>query len=325
MNKTLLEVRDLKTYFYTEEGVVKAVDGVTFDIKEGEIFCLVGETGCGKSVTSLSIMRLVPKPGKIVGGEIFFKGKNLLELSEDEMRKIRGKEISMIFQNPMTSLNPVYTVGFQIAEPIMIHQKLKKRETWKKAIEMIAAVKIPDPEARAKSYPHQLSGGMRQRAMIAMMLSCNPSFLIADEPTTALDVTIQAQILELIKELREKFNTSILMITHDLGVVAEIADRVGVMYAGGIIELADVESIFENPKHPYTQGLLRTIPTKGKKKSELEIIPGNVPNLVNPPPGCRFHPRCKYAMEICKKEKPKMIEIEKGHFVACHLYRGDLK
>lgn len=325
MNKTLLEVRDLKTYFYTGEGVVKAVDGVTFDIKEGEIFCLVGETGCGKSVTSLSIMRLVPKPGKIVGGKIFFKGKNLLELSEDEMRKIRGKEISMIFQNPMTSLNPVYTVGFQIAEPIMIHQKLKKREAWKKAIEMIAAVKIPDPEARAKSYPHQLSGGMRQRAMIAMMLSCNPSLLIADEPTTALDVTIQAQILELMKELREKFNTSILMITHDLGVVAEIADRVGVMYAGNIVELADVESIFENPKHPYTQGLLRTIPTKGKKKSELEIIPGNVPNLVNPPPGCRFHPRCKYAMEICKKEKPKMIEIEKGHFVACHLYRGDSK
>ncbi len=333
MNDILLKVEDLHTYFYTYEGVVKAVDGVSFDIKKGEIFGLVGETGCGKSVTALSIIGLIDEPGKIVGGKIIFKGKNLLEMSEEEKRKIRGKEISMIFQEPMTALNPVYTIGDQIIELLLLHEegianikkapKELKKEKRKKAIEMLRLVRMPDPERTIDSYPHELSGGMRQRAMIAMMLATNPSLLIADEPTTALDVTVQAQILKILTDMRDKLGVSILLITHDLSVIAEVTDRVGVMYAGNIVEIADTFTIFQNPKHPYTVGLMEAIPKITEKKEELRQIRGSVPNLIYPPPGCRFHPRCDYAKPICKKEKPKLIEIEPGHFVACHLYGGE--
>lgn len=317
MREILLEVRNLKTYFYTDEGVVKAVDGVSFEIKREEILGLVGETGCGKSVTALSIMGLLPSAGKIIDGDILYKGRDLLSLSEKELYAIRGREIAMVFQNPMSSLDPVYTTGFQITEPLIAHRGLNRREAWRDAIAMIKRVRISDPEEIAKAYPHQLSGGMRQRSMIAMMLSCNPSLLITDEPTTALDVTIQAQILELLRKLREEIGTSILMITHDLGVIAELCERVGVMYCGMMVEIADVETLFDNPMHPYTQGLLGSIPTGSKKR--LVTIPGSVPKPINPPPGCRFHPRCGKAMDICKN-KPTTIEVGKDHFVACYLY-----
>lgn len=317
MEGVLLEVCSLKTYFYTDEGVVRAVDGVSFQIKREEIFGLVGETGCGKSVTALSIMGLLPFAGKIIDGEIIYKGRDLLTLSKKELYTIRGKEIAMVFQDPMSSLDPSYTVGFQIAEPLIAHRRLSRWEAWKDAVATIERVRISDPAETAKAYPYQLSGGMRQRSMIAMMLSCNPSLLITDEPTTALDVTIQAQILELLRRLREESGTSILMITHDLGVIAELCDRVGVMYCGTMVELADVETLFEKPMHPYTQGLLGSIPTG--RKERLTTIPGSVPKPINPPPGCRFHPRCRKKMEICKNE-PEVIETEKDHFVACHLY-----
>jgi oligopeptide/dipeptide ABC transporter ATP-binding protein len=317
MREILLAVRSLKTYFYTDEGVVRAVDGVSFQIKRGEIFGLVGETGCGKSVTALSIMGLLPSTGKIVDGEIIYKGRDLLSLSKNGLYAVRGREIAMVFQNPMSSLDPVYTVGFQIAEPLIAHRRLSRGEAWKNVVTMIERVRISDPETTARVYPHQLSGGMRQRSMIAMMLSCNPSLLITDEPTTALDVTIQAQILELLRKLREELGTSILMITHDLGVIAELCERVGVMYCGMMVELADVETLFEKPMHPYTQGLLGSIPTG--RKERLATIPGSIPKPINPPSGCRFHPRCQKKMEICKN-KPTTIEAEKDHFVACHLY-----
>jgi len=323
MAKPLLEVRGLKTYFFTDEGVVKAVDGVDFDVREGEIFGLVGESGCGKSVTALSILRVVPSPpGRIVDGRVMFEGKDLMKISEGEMRRVRGAKISMIFQDPHSSLNPVFRIGDQIAEAIQLHQRIDKKEVPSKAAEALDLVRIPDPEDRMYQYPHQFSGGMKQRAMMAMMLACNPALLIADEPTTAVDVTIQIQILELLRELRRKQGASIMIITHNLGVIAEICDRVAVMYAGNIVEQADVVSLFEKPKHPYTLALLGTFPGAEKKRGELTVIPGFVPSLVDPPSGCRFHPRCSHAKPICTKEMPPVVEVSVGHTVRCHLYEG---
>ena len=316
----LLEVSDLKTYFFTDDGVVKAVDGVSFSIDEGETFGLVGESGCGKSVTALSIIKLIPDPpGKIIGGEVHLEGEDLLKKSEKEMQKIRGNKISMIFQEPMTSLDPVFTIGSELIETIQLHQGLEKKEAEKKAIEMLRVVGIPEPEKRMKEYPHQLSGGMRQRAMIAMALSCNPKLLIADEPTTALDVTIQAQILRLMDKLKEEFSAAVLLITHDLGVIAETCKNVGVMYAGKIVEYGSVEDIFENPLHPYTVGLNRAIPRLDVDTEKLQIIEGNVPDLIDMPSGCKFHPRCPYAMDICREKEPPLKEREKNHFARCYL------
>lgn len=319
-----LEVKNLKTYFYTEDGVVKAVDGVDFHVFPGEVLGLVGESGCGKSVTSLSIMRLISAPGKIVEGEIIFDGKDLLKYTEEQMVHIRGNRISMIFQQPQTALNPVFKVGDQIAEVLHIHQSMGKQAGRARAIELLKMVGIPEPERRAEAFPHELSGGMAQRVMIAMALACVPDLLIADEPTTALDVTIQAQILGLMKDLREKIGTSIILITHDLGVVAEMAERVAVMYAGRIVEQADVRTLFEQPLHPYTQGLIGSIPVLGKLKDRLEVIPGSVPNLVNLPPGCQFAPRCKTRLEhnlaICSEVEPQLTELTPGHAVRCWLY-----
>jgi oligopeptide/dipeptide ABC transporter ATP-binding protein len=316
----LLQVQNLQTSFFTPEGEVRAVDGVSFEIGEGKTLGLVGESGCGKSVTSLSIMRLISSPpGEIVGGEIYYRGRDLLKLNKEEMRKIRGNEISMIFQEPMTSLNPVFTIGNQIGEAIRLHQGLGKKETRAKTIEMLRLVKIADPESRVDSYPHQLSGGMRQRVMIAMALSCNPNLLVADEPTTALDVTIQAQILELIKELQQRMGMALLLITHDLGVVAERADEVAIMYAGKIVERASAQAIFARPLHPYTVGLLNSLPgTGGKKKKRLDAIPGVVPSPLDLPSGCRFRDRCPKAAGICAEAEPLLAEKEQGHPVACY-------
>ena len=317
---SLIQVKDLRCSFFTDAGEVKAIDGVSFEIDDGKTLGLVGESGCGKSVTALSILRLVPSPpGRIVGGEILFRGRNLLELDEVPMRKIRGNEISMIFQEPMTSLNPVFTIGDQIGEAIRLHQGLDRKETREKTIEMLRVVKIADPEARVDDYPHQLSGGMRQRVMIAMALSCNPSLLIADEPTTALDVTIEAQILELMRELREKLGMSLLLITHDLGVVAEQADEVAVMYAGKIVERANTKAIFDRPLHPYTVGLLNSLLGMGaKKKKRLEAIPGTVPSPLELPSGCRFRDRCPKAAGVCAEAEPEFVEKNKDHWVACY-------
>ena len=382
-NDKLLQIKNLKTYFYTEEGVVKAVDGVSFDIFKNEVLGLVGETGCGKSVTALSILNLVRAPGKIIEGKILFKDENLIELNKKEMREYRGKEITMIFQDPLNSLNPVMSVGAQVGETFLLHQKeiLKaeldrrklerkkktdERKTLKKELkinketlseeeteelqlrieqlsqetkrypqlkdvtddysaEIIKEVGIADSKEILHRYPHELSGGMRQRVMIAMALSCNPSLLIADEPTTALDVTIQAQILELMKLLKKKFKTSIMLITHDLGVIAELCDRVAVMYSGNIVEYATAEDLFKKPRHPYTQGLLGAIPRIDMKDQKLKTIRGMVPNLIYPPSACRFHPRCDYRMEVCDKIKPKLNEISENYFVACHLFDPEYK
>jgi oligopeptide/dipeptide ABC transporter ATP-binding protein len=323
----LIQVRDLQTSFFTPEGEVRAIDGVSFEIGEGKTLGLVGESGCGKSVTSLSIMRLIASPpGKIVGGEILYRGRDLLKLKNEEMRKIRGNEISMIFQEPMTSLNPVFTVGNQIGEAIHLHQGLGKRETREKTVEMLRLVKIADPKSRVDSYPHQLSGGMRQRVMIAMALSCNPNLLIADEPTTALDVTIQAQILELMKELQQKIGMALLLITHDLGVVAEQADEVAIMYGGKIVERASAQAIFTRPFHPYTVGLLNSLPgTAGTKKRRLDAIPGVVPNPLQLPSGCRFRDRCPRAADLCAQNEPQLVEKEPGHTVACHFPHTELR
>ncbi|KEF34990.1 MULTISPECIES: ABC transporter ATP-binding protein [Deinococcus] len=328
--EVLLAVNGLQTYFHTDDGVVKSVDGVTFHIKKGETLAVVGESGSGKSVTSLSIMRLIPMPpGKIEGGEILFTGKdgvqkNLVTLPEAEMRRIRGNDISMIFQEPMTSLNPVYTVGDQIGEAVMLHQGKSKREALEVATEMLRLVGIPAPEKRVHEYPHQMSGGMRQRVMIAMALSCNPALLIADEPTTALDVTIQAQILDLMRKLQQEIGMSILFITHNLGVVAEMADRVVVMYGGRVVEEGDVVEIFKAPRHPYTMGLLNSIPragdaahVPGQPKQRLEAIPGNVPNPLQLPPGCPFEPRCKFAIEACSEAVPPLFDTGGGHVSRC--------
>jgi len=318
---SLLRVTDLRVHFMTAGRTVRALEGVSFEIEEGKTFGLVGETGCGKSVTALSVLRLIPfPPGKILGGEIHFRGRNLLALSEEEIRSIRGKEISMIFQEPMTSLNPVFRIGEQMSEVIRLHQGLDHSQAWAQAEEMLERVQIPDARRVAKQFPHQLSGGMRQRVMIAMELSCHPYLLIADEPTTALDVTIQAQILRLIKEMKKEFHTSILLITHDLGVIAEMCDRVGVMYAGSIVEEAGVEEIFETPRHPYTQGLWGAIPRIDEEKEALSVIPGMVPDLSNPPPGCKFHPRCAHRFESCDQSIPPLFSVGPGHRVACFLY-----
>src|ERR687892_1018817 len=324
-SRPLLEVKGLKTYFYTEDGVVRAVDGVNFEVYPGEVLGLVGESGCGKSVTSLSIMRLISKPGKVDAGEILLDGENLLNLSEEEMTKVRGNRISMIFQQPQTALNPVFKVGDQLAEVLNVHQDMGKEAGWKRAIALLKMVGVPDPERRAEAYPHELSGGMAQRVMIAMARACVPELLIADEPTTALDVTIQAQILDLMRDLRREMGTSVILITHDLGVVAEMAERVAVMYAGEIVEQTDVYSLFDQPLHPYTQGLIGSIPILGEIKEKLDVIPGSVPNLVNLPPGCRFAPRCqarfKYACAICAEVKPELEEVKPGHYVRCWLYQ----
>jgi oligopeptide/dipeptide ABC transporter ATP-binding protein len=321
----LLDVRNLKTYFYTEDGVVKAVDGVDFVVGRGEVLGLVGESGCGKSVTSLSIMRLVSLPGKVVEGEIYFDGKDLLKLPEAEMVNLRGASLSMIFQQPQSSLNPVFKVADQIGEVLQIHQGMRKAEAWSRAIELLRLVGIPDPERRAQAYPHELSGGQAQRVMIAMALALRPQLLIADEPTTALDVTIQAQILDLMRGLRKDLNTSVILITHDLGIVAEMVDRVAVMYAGRIVEQAGVKTLFARPLHPYTQGLMASIPVLGEVKDMLEVIPGTVPNLVNLPPGCRFAPRCRarleHAVEICTEVEPDLLPVAPKHSVRCWLYQ----
>ncbi len=323
--KPLLEVKNLKTYFYTEDGVVKAVDGVDFYVNPGEVMGLVGESGCGKSVTSLSIMRLISPPGKIVSGEILFEGKDLVRASEDEMIQVRGNRVSMIFQQPQTALNPVFKVGDQIAEVLSIHQSMSKEKGRARAVELLQMVGIPDPARRAEAYPHELSGGQAQRVMIAMALACVPDLLIADEPTTALDVTIQAQILDLMRNLRQNIGTAIILITHDLGVVAEMAERIAVMYAGYIVEQADVQPLFETPLHPYTQGLIGSIPVLGKLKDRLEVIPGSVPNLVNLPVGCRFAPRCRarteYALAICTEKEPELFTHSPNHLVRCWLYQ----
>ncbi|WP_347352324.1 ABC transporter ATP-binding protein [Acetoanaerobium noterae] len=326
MAKTLVEFKDVHTYFYTEAGTVKAVNGVSYKIKEGETVCVVGESGCGKSVTALSLMRLIAAPqGEIVKGNISFDGKDITSLSEEEMMSIRGNDISMIFQEPMTSLNPVFTVGNQIMESIILHQKLDKKQARDKAVEMITLVGIPRAEAIVDSYPHELSGGMRQRIMIAMALSCNPKLLIADEPTTALDVTIQAQILDLMRDIKQKTQTSIMLITHDLGVVAEMADYVVVMYAGKVIEEGPVNDIFKNPLHPYTKGLLKSKPVINQEADRLYSIPGQVPNPIGMKDSCYFHERCEHCMEICKTQIPTIKYYDEQHKISCFLYDGEGK
>jgi len=319
----LLEIRNLKTHFDVRGGVLKAVDDVSFTIEAGETLGLVGESGCGKTVTANSIMRLVPiPPGRIAGGEILFEGIDILKLPTSEMRKVRGSKISMIFQEPMTSLNPVFTVGDQVAEVISLHERLSQREIQNRVIEAFRLVRIPAPESRIKEYPHQMSGGMRQRVIIAMALACNPKLMIADEPSTALDVTIQAQILDLMNRLKEETGASILFITHDLGVIAEMAQRVAVMYAGKIMEGADVDTLFSEPKHPYTIGLMSSIPILGigKKEKRLSTIPGVVPSLFKLPQGCLFHERCSVAYTECDQLEPPMIDLGNGHIVRCHKY-----
>lgn len=321
MSENLIQIKNLKTYFYTGDGIVKAVDDVSFNIRKGEIIGVVGESGCGKSVTAMSIMQLIPSPpGKIVGGEILFEGESLLNIKEDKMRKIRGNDIAVIFQEPMTSLNPIFTIGYQIEEVILLHQNTNKVEAKKKAIDMLKLVGVPRADEIVNCYPHELSGGMRQRAMIAMAVSCNPKLLIADEPTTALDVTIQAQILDIMKDLKKKLNTSIMLITHDLGVIAEMAEYVVVMYAGNVIEEAPVVELFQNPMHPYTDGLMKSKPSLNKDVDRLYSIPGQVPNPIDMPVQCHFSERCPKVMDICRKQQPPIREITPGHKVACFLY-----
>ena len=314
----LLEVRNLKTYFSTERGTARAADGVSFSIPAASTLGLVGESGCGKSVSALSILRLIASPpGEIVGGEILFEGRDLLRLSEDEIRHVRGNQISMIFQEPMTSLNPVFTLGDQIMEAVLVHEKVSANEARDRAIDMLKRVKIPYAETLLKQYPHQISGGMRQRVMIAMALMCRPKLLIADEPTTALDVTIQAQILELLRELQQEFGMSILMITHDLGIVADLADAVAVMYAGKVIEYASTRDLYASPKHPYTVGLFHSRPHMGKKKARLDVIPGAVPSPLKFPSGCRFHPRCSFVADACRTTEVTLQDVAPNHLSAC--------
>jgi len=319
----LLDIRGLKTWFKTEDGMVRAVDGVDLHVDRGETLGVVGESGCGKTVTARSVLKLIDMPpGRFEAGQILWQGRDLIPLSMEEMDKIRAKEIAIIFQEPMTSLNPVYTVGDQIAEVIALHQKLSRKQAMAGAAEMLRLVEIPNPQRRVHDYPHQFSGGMRQRVMIAMALSCQPKLLIADEPTTALDVTIQAQILELMQEMKDRFGMAIMLITHAMGVVAETCQRVTVMYAGLVVEEAPVEALFGNPRHPYTQGLIRSIPRVDRsaaKKQRLEAIAGTVPNMLEPPQGCRFAARCKFAMDICNQGIPPLKEVGSGHFVRCVL------
>ena len=324
--ESILAVENLKTYFYTDDGVVKAVDGVNFEVFPGEVLGLVGESGCGKSVTSLSIMRLVDSPGRIEGGKVLFEGRDILSLPMSEMTNIRGNHLSMIFQQPQSCLNPVFNIGDQIVEVFQTHYKIDKKTAWKKAVDLLKLVGIPDAEKKAFSYPHEISGGQAQRVMIAMALALSPKLLIADEPTTALDVTIQAQILDLLIDLQKRLGTAVILITHDMGVIAEIAQRVAVMYAGVIIEQAGVDALFDQPLHPYTQGLLASIPALGVVKEKLDAIPGNVPNLIGLPPGCRFASRCrlreKYHLDICTRMEPDLIKYSDGHLVRCWLYQN---
>lgn len=324
MSERLIQLNNLKTHFFIPEGQVRSVNGVSFGIDRGKTLGVLGESGCGKSVTALSIMRLIASPpGRILSGSIEFEGRDLLQLSDEKMRHLRGNELAMIFQEPMTSLNPVYTVGDQIAETFLTHQKISRKEAMREAAEMLHLVGIPEPKKRINEYPHQLSGGMRQRAMIALALACRPKLLIADEPTTALDVTIQAQILDLIMKLQEKFGMAVMMITHDLGVIAEIADDVVVMYAGEVVEYAPIEMLFGNPAHPYTMGLMSSVPKLGQKfrtgKQKLKEIPGMVPNLIQTPRGCLFVPRCPHAMEKCRQEKPPLFILNAAHGTRCWL------
>jgi peptide/nickel transport system ATP-binding protein len=326
MSEPLLDIRGLKTQFATDDGLVHAVDGVDLSIGRGETLGVVGESGCGKTITAMSVLKLIPMPpGRIAAGQILWKGRDLVPLGAEEMRKIRSKEIAIVFQEPMTSLNPVYTVGDQIAEVIRVHERLSRRAAMDKAVEMLRLVNIPTPERRVRDYPHQFSGGMRQRVMIAMALSCDPEMLIADEPTTALDVTIQAQILDLLNDLKARLGMSIMLITHAMGVVAETAQRVVVMYAGKVVEEATVERLFAEPLHPYTQGLIRSIPRIDRAathKTRLEAIGGAVPRLLDPPPGCRFAPRCRFASAACTAAMPPLVEAAPGHKVACVLYQA---
>ena len=325
-NNTLLEVRGLRTHFFTEDGVVKAVDGASFAINSGEVFGLVGESGCGKSVTALTIMRLIDEPGKIVEGEIIFDGVSLLDLTEDEMRRLRGSRISMIFQEPQAGFNPVFPIGRQVAEVLELHQGMSRRNAWARAVELLEMVSIADAAEKAKAYPHEVSGGQAQRVMIAMSLALNPQLLIADEPTTALDVTIQAQILDLIRDLSERQHTTVILITHDLSVVAEMCDRTAVMYAGYVVEEADVTMLFDEPLHPYTQGLIGSMPLLGEERERLDAIPGTVPDLVNLPLGCRFAERCRareaYDLQICTRVEPQLSQVRPDHSVRCWLYES---
>jgi peptide/nickel transport system ATP-binding protein len=316
----ILVVENLRTQFFTYGGVVEALDDVSFEIVNGEIFGLVGESGCGKSVTVASVMGLVQKPGKVIAGKVLLEGEDLLQKSDREMSWIRGSRISVISQDPTSSLNPLFKIGYQVSEPMIFHRRVKKRAAWKEAEQLLLRMGVPDPAGKARNFPHELSGGMRQRAVIAMALACNPDLLIADEPTTNLDVTIERQILNLVRQLQKYLGTSVLWITHDMAVIAEMCDRVAVMYAGNIVELSDVRTIFKNPAHPYTVKLLKAIPSSESTAQELDEIPGVVPQLIDPPSGCRFHPRCERAMPICSEEKPEDVNIENGHMVACHLY-----
>ncbi len=324
IREPLIEVKNLYIYFYTYAGIVKAIEDVSFTIYKGETFCLVGETGCGKTVVSRALTNIVPPPGRIVKGQVLYhrdgKVVDILKLPEEELRKIRGNEIAYIIQDPSAALDPLYVVRYQIAETMMDHGRIKDwKEGFMRAIKLLKEVLIPEPEKRAKSYPHELSGGMKQRVVISMGLSNEPKLLIADEPTSFLDVTVQAQVLDLLKELKEKKGLTLLLITHDMGVVAEMCERVAVLYAGNLVEEAPVYELFRNPQHPYTMGLLRAVPNPLTEISKLEAIPGTVPNLIKPPPGCRFHPRCPYVKDICKKEKPPLVEVSPGHKVACWL------
>jgi len=318
MTKELLEIENLKTYFYTWAGIVKAVDGVSLKVREGETLGLVGESGSGKSVTALSILQIVPRPGKIIGGSISFRGENLLEKTEAEMQSVRGKEIAYVFQDPATSLNPVFTIASQLTEVIRRHQNCTKEEALKKTVELLKLVEIPDPEIKMYNYPHQLSGGMKQRIAVARALSCQPNLLLADEPTTALDVTIQAQILDLLKSLKQQLKMAMILITHDMGVVAGVADRITVLYAGRVCESASSKTIFRNPLHPYTRALLEAVPSLVLRREKLKVIPGAIPNLIEPPVGCRFNPRCEFAKQgLCTAELPELAELEPDHYVAC--------
>jgi oligopeptide/dipeptide ABC transporter ATP-binding protein len=321
MTETLLKIEGLKTYFFTEAGIVKAVDGMSFDVRKGESLGLVGESGSGKTVTALSVLRIVPKPGRIVEGKIEFKGENLLKKSEKEMQSIRGSEIAIIFQDPSSSLNPVYNVETQLRDVLSAHKSISKVESRKKIVELMSLVGIPDAEVRMREFPHQFSGGMKQRVAIARALALQPTLLFADEPTTALDVTIQAQVLDLLEDLKKKMGMSLVMITHDMGIIAKMTTRVVVMYAGNVCEIAKTEDLYDHPRHPYTASLLAAVPRLDRKKT-LSIIPGNIPNLIEPPSGCRFHPRCKYATEKCAEASPILEEVEPEHFVACYEWKN---
>jgi oligopeptide/dipeptide ABC transporter ATP-binding protein len=320
MSEKILEISNLRTYFFTEAGVVKALDGMSLEVYKGQAVGLVGESGSGKSVTAQSVLRIVPRPGRIVDGSIRFDGEDLLSKSDSEMRKLRGPKMAIVFQDPTTSLNPVYTVEKQLTDILTLHKDLTKEEASKRALALLQRVGIPEPEQRLKAYPHELSGGMKQRIAIARALSCEPVLLFADEPTTNLDVTIQAQVLELLKQLQKELNMTMVMITHDMGIIADMTERVTVLYAGKVMEVAETTTLFKSPKHPYTEALMKAVPSV-KQTRALEVIPGNIPNLIEPPTGCVFHPRCKYAKDICIKQEPILEKVTEGHFAACHFWR----